>query len=323
MTKDAVLEVLWKNAESYISGEELGKKLSVSRAAVWKAIEQLRSEGYRIESVTNKGYRLSPENDVLSAEGVRKYLKSPRIDLQYYRSISSTNTVLKKMAAEGAPEGLTLIAGAQTEGRGRMGRNFYSPSDSGIYMSLLLRPEMKAADVTSITACAAVAVAETLEELAGEPASIKWVNDVFMGGRKVCGILTEGSIDCENGIIQHLVVGIGINTGVPSGDFPEEIRNIAGAAFRQEKIPELRCRVAAGVLDRIMGYYEHLAENRFYPEYKSRSMVLGKPVSILSAGQDPEPADALDIDPDFALVVRCASGEIRRLNSGEVSIRVR
>ncbi len=323
MVKEAVLEALWENTDNYISGQDLGKKLSVSRAAVWKAIEQLRSEGYRIESVTNRGYRLSLEHDVLSAEGVQNYLKTSKLRLRYFPSITSTNTVLKKLGAEGAPEGTTLIAGEQTEGRGRMGRSFYSPSGSGVYMSVLLRPEMKAADAAGITACAAVAVAETLEELSGVPASIKWVNDVYIGGRKVCGILTEGSVDCESGAVQYLVVGIGINTGIPAGDFPEEIRDTAGAVFGEKTIPVQRCRVAAGVLSRIMDYYEHLSEKPFFQGYRDRSMVLKKPVFILSPGRDPLPATAMDIDPDFALIVRCEDGEIRHLNSGEISIRAR
>ena len=165
MIKDAVRDMLWQQADSYLSGAELGRRLSVSRTAVWKAIEQLKAEGYRIESVPNRGYRLSSDSDVLSEEGIRRWLSEPRLQLRVYPRISSTNTVLKGLAAEGAPEGLALVAGEQTAGRGRMGRGFFSPPDSGVYMSLLLRPRLPAAEAVAITACAAVAAAETMPRL--------------------------------------------------------------------------------------------------------------------------------------------------------------
>lgn len=322
MTKETILEYLWEHADDYVSGAEIAKRLSVSRTAVWKGIEQLREQGYLIESVTNKGYRLSSKSDVLSLAGVRRYLKDSRLQPRVYSRITSTNTVLKTLAEEGAAEGLALIAGEQTAGRGRRGRSFYSPPESGVYMSLLLRPRLLAEDATRITACAAVAVAEVLEELSGLHTRIKWVNDVLIEGKKVCGILTEASVDCESRMVNYLIVGIGINTSLPAADFPEELRGIAGAVFGESRPPELRCRVAAGVLDRLMAYADHLENRSYFEEYKKRSLVLGKPINILAAGREPEPAFALDLDPDFALVVRCADGSLRRINSGEVSVRM-
>ena len=322
MIKDAILKLLWEKADSYVSGAELARSLSVSRTAVWKAVEQLRAEGYRIESVTNRGYRLLSESDVLSEEGIKKYLKDERLTLEVFPSIRSTNTVLKNRAANGAPEGLALIAGEQTEGRGRMGRSFYSPADTGLYLSLLLRPEISAVEATNITACAAVAVAEAIEELSGVPAEIKWVNDVLVNGKKVCGILTEASMDCESGLVSYVIVGIGINTSLPRGDFPEELRGIAGAVFDEKKIPELRCRMAAAVLDRLMGYYGHLSDKSYYEGYRKRSLVLGRPIYILAPGKAPVPAKVLDLDRDFALLVQRDDGGIERVHSGEVSIRI-
>lgn len=322
MTKDAVLAILWKNADRFVSGSELASALSVSRTAIWKAVEQLRAEGYVIKSVTHKGYRLSSGSDVLSAEGVEKYLTQKRLSVKVYQSITSTNTVLKGMAVDGAPEGLALVAASQTEGRGRMGRSFYSPADSGVYMSLLLRPDCGAAEATKLTACAAVAAAEAIEDLSGLRTGIKWVNDVLVGGKKVCGILTEASVDCESGMMNYVIIGIGINTRVPIGDFPEELRGIAGAVFGGEPIPELRCRLAAAVLDKLWCYYEHLGDCGFYDKYKERCVVLGRPINILARDKAPEPAVALDIGPDFSLLVRTEDGALRRLNTGEVSIRV-
>ena len=322
MTKEDLLSLLWQNADAYISGEELARRLSVSRTAVWKAIGQLREAGYNIESVSNRGYRLLSESDVLSEEGIRRHLKHQELKLQVYKTITSTNTVLKTFAAEGAPAGLALIAGEQTAGRGRMGRSFYSPADSGLYLSLLLRPNVSAVEATRLTACAAVAVAETIEELSGRPAQIKWVNDIFVDGRKVCGILTEASVDCENGMMHYVIIGLGVNTHVPAGDFPEEIRGIAGAAFDADSIPELRCRLAAGILDKLAEYTENPDASRVFEGYKSRSLVLGKAINILAPGRDPVPAEVLDLEEDYALIVRLPDGSTTRLNSGEVSVRV-
>ena len=322
MTRDRVLDALREAGSEYVSGEALARSLGLSRTAVWKAIDQLRREGYRIESGPNRGYRLGADNDVLSLEGLSRYLREPRIRPQVYESIGSTNTALKSMAAEGAPEGLALIAGAQSQGRGRLGRSFYSPAGSGLYLSLLLRPDCDPGKATQLTACAAVAVAEALEELSGKSVGIKWVNDLLMDGRKVCGILSEASLDCESGTVNYVIVGVGINVRRPEGGFPEELRDIAGAAFGDESIPDLRCRLAASVLDRLWQAYEHREDGGVLEAYRKRSLVLGRPINILPREGESERATALEIEPDFALRVRLEDGTIRRLNSGEVSIRI-
>ena len=321
MLKDQVLESLWKARDEYISGAELARLLGVSRTAVWKATEQLRSQGYLIESVTNKGYRLSSRSDVLSAAGVNAYLRNKSLTLQVVDTVDSTNTAMKRMAAEGAPHGSVLIANEQTAGRGRMGRSFYSPPGTGIYMSLLLRPHTDAQQATLVTASAAVAVAEAIEHFAGEPAQIKWVNDVFFHGRKVCGILTEAAMDFESGMIDYVVPGIGVNTAVPAEGFPAELQGIAGAAFGAAHVPALRCRLAAEILDRFMDYYACLGSRACYEAYKSRSVVLGQDVQLISPGREAVSARVLDIDDDFALVVRARDGQVKRINSGEVSLR--
>lgn len=321
MLKEQVLEFLWKAQDDYISGAELARRLGVSRTAVWKAMGQLRARGYLIESVTNKGYRLSPRSNVLSAAGVEKYLKTKGLSIQVVDEVDSTNSALKRMAAEGAPHGSVLIAERQSAGRGRMGRSFYSPAGTGLYMSLLLRPRMEAQRATLVTTSAAVAVAEAIEHLAGEPAQIKWVNDVLFHGRKVCGILTEAGMDFESGMIDHVVLGIGVNTAAPAEGFPEELQSIAGAAFEAAPVPELRCRLTAEILDRFMGYYACLGSRVCYQAYKSRSVVLGKDVQLISPGREAVPARVLDIDADFALVVKTGDGQVRRVNAGEISLR--
>ena len=321
MTKDQVLEILWSSADRSVSGEELAARLSLSRTAVWKAVEQLRAEGYLIESAPRRGYRLLSKSDVLSASGIEKYLDCPELRLRCAEELGSTNTVLKELANRGESAGLALVAGRQTAGRGRMGRSFYSPEDTGVYLSLLLRPALPAAEATRITACAAVAVAETLEELSGRAAQIKWVNDVFMDGRKVCGILTEASLDCESGQLSYAVVGIGVNALEPAGGFPEELREIAGSVFRERTLPELRCRIAAGILHRLWRYCGGATLEDCFPAYRDRSLVLGRQVELLSPGREPESARVLDLEPDYALRVRLADGSERAVRSGEVRVR--
>ena len=265
--------------------------------------------------------RTESENDRLSEEGIRRWLHTDQLRLKLFDSISSTNTVLKEMAEAGEPEGLCLIAEEQTAGRGRLGRSFFSPPGSGLYMSLLLRPRQPAADAVNITACAAVAVARAIESLAPVRTGIKWVNDIIVDGRKVCGILTESSLDAESGRFDWVIVGIGVNTRSPEAGFPEELKALAGSAFGSAPIPELRCRLAAGILDQLTETLRDLKSREIYEEYRRLSLVPGHEILILSPGNSPEPAFALDIDEDYALLVRTADGEIHRLNAGEVSIR--
>ena len=321
MTKEQVLSVLREHPDQFVSGESLASALHVSRTAVWKAVEQLRREGYPISSVNRMGHRLASASDVLSGEGIRSGLTVPGLQVKVFPTISSTNTVLKQMALEDAPAGLALVAGEQTAGRGRLGRSFYSPAGSGLYLSLLLRPDLEASDAVKLTACAAVSVAEAIESLAEVRLDIKWVNDLFLGGKKVCGILTEAGLDCETGRMSYVIIGIGINTRVPAGDFPEDIRQIAGAVFGDAPVPDLRNRLAALVLDRLMAYAADPASPVLFQKYRDRSMVLGKPVHILSPGQDPVPATAVGLAPDYSLQVRLEDGTLRLLHSGEISIR--
>ena len=311
MTREELLSFFWQNADSYISGEELAGRLQVSRAAVWKAVGQLRAEGYAIESVPGRGYRLLSASDVLSEEGIRRHLQHQELNLQVVRTITSTNTVLKPLAAEGE----------QTAGRGRMGRSFYSPAGTGLYLSLLLRPAMHAEEAVRLTACAAVAAAETIEELSGRETRIKWVNDILVDGRKVCGILTEASVDCENGMMNYVIIGLGVNLRDPEGGFPEELQSIAGTAFEAEQIPELRCRLAAGILDRLAAYAVKPSDPAVFEAYRCRSLGLGKAITVLAPAKDPVPAEALDLMEDYSLLVRYADGSTDRLNSGEVSVR--
>ena len=321
MTKDDVLALLQKREGDCLSGEELARSLSLSRTAVWKAIGQLRAAGYPIESATRRGYRLLPGGDVLTADGVREHLRRRELRVEVLPSVGSTNTELKARAERGEAAGSVLIALEQTAGRGRMGRGFYSPEGSGLYMSVLYRPSSPVADAVRITACAAVAVAETIEELSGRPAQIKWVNDVLVDDRKVCGILTEAALDCESGVFRYLIVGIGVNTAAPDGDYPEALRGVAGPAFGSDPVPQLRCRLAAGILDRLTDFMEDPGSERCFEAYRARSVVLGRRVTLLSPGREPVEAQVLGLERDYSLHVCLDDGTEKRVGSGEVSVR--
>ena len=322
MTRDVVLSTLREAKDTWLSGEELAARLHVTRAAVWKAIQQLRSQGCEIESVTNRGYRLKAEGDVLNEEGIRAYLKHGALRLHVYDTITSTNTALKTLANQDEPGGLALLAVRQTEGRGRRGRTFFSPADSGLYLSLLLRPSLTPDRATRLTACAAVAAAEAIEEMSGEKADIKWVNDIFLNGRKVCGILTEAGMDFESGQLSYVIIGIGINLRTPEDSFPSEIQETAGSVFGARKVPEIRNRMAALVLDKLMDFAADPDADAVFEAYRSRSLALGKEIRILSPGRDAVSAKALDLNRDYSLLTELPDGSRVSLNSGEISIRI-
>lgn len=322
--KEEILKIFDGHRGVYHSGGELAEALGVSRNAVWKAVRQLEADGYRFDAVSGKGYCLKEESDVLSEQGILKYLGTAAegLHLQVYKSITSTNTVLKEMAAEGAPEGTVLVAAEQTAGRGRMNRRFFSPTGTGLYLSLLLRPKMKAQEALYITTAAAVAVARITEEVSGRPAGIKWVNDVFMDGRKICGILTEASFDMESGSLEYAICGIGVNVLPPEGGFPSEIRDIAGAVFDREPLPtDAKNRIAAGIIRYFMEYYRDLSAHPFFDEYVKRSVIVGKDILVLGK-EESRAAQALFIDENCNLHVRYKDdGSEGVLASGEVSIR--
>lgn len=320
--KEEILRIFENDPESYYSGQQLAARLGVSRSAVWKAVRQLEAEGYVFSAVSGRGYSLSRSSDVISERGIKKHLgeSAGAYDIKVYPTVTSTNTLLKEMAANGAPEGTVIIAAEQTAGKGRMSRRFHSPSGTGLYLSILLRPRMKADEALFITTAAAVAVAQTVEEVSGRHAGIKWVNDVFIDGRKICGILTEASFDMESGGLEYAVCGIGVNIVPPEGGFPDEIKDIAGAVFDQAPPCDVKNRIAAGIVERFMGFYHSMPAHTFFEEYVKRSVTVGGTVTVYGRGE-PRRAEALAIDRECRLVVRYADGGEEALNSGEVSVR--
>jgi len=263
------------------------------------------------------------KDTTMEATEIQRYLnrESQGVTLQVEQEVTSTNTLLYEKAKAGEKEGYVLLANAQTAGRGRQGHSFYSPKDSGIYMSILLRPEEAAiTDAARITSMAAVAVCEAIEKVVQKPAQIKWVNDVFMEGRKVCGILTEGFPGAD-GKIAFVILGIGVNVYLPGEGFPEEIENIAGAAMESREQKDMRNPLAAEIINQFMKYYRIWDKTGYIEEYKERSLVMGKTVTVLHP-EGERKAKVLSMDEDCHLQVQYENGEIAWLHSGEISIRL-
>ena len=317
-----MLALLEANKGDFVSGQELADRLRITRSAVWKAVRQLRGDGYNIEAATNKGYRLAESSDIISAQSIMPFLRGAAKDyrLDIRKEVPSTNTELKKLAAGGEKAGLVLIANSQTAGRGRLGRSFYSPSDSGIYMSLLLRPACAANAAMLLTSLVAVSAAKALERITGIKIGIKWVNDLYCGDKKIAGILTEGGINMESSALEYAVVGIGINVFTPS--FPNEIEAVATSLFPSDNTIRRpsRSEIAAEVLNQIAEDMPLLESRKHIAEYKARSVLIGKQIHVIKGGSR-IPAKALDIDGEARLIVEYGDGSVGELLSDDVSIR--
>ena len=321
-TKEKLLALFEADKGKFFSGEELAARLAVSRTAVWKAVNSLRKEGYEIQAVQNKGYSLSVSTDILSIQGVEKYLNPEHsyIELEILPDIGSTNDYLREKAAQGKGEGYAVVAGAQTRGKGRTGRSFYSPADTGIYLSLLLRPkDCGPAQAVKFTTMAAVAACEAIEKVSHRSPQIKWVNDIYIDGKKVSGILTEASVSLENGSLEYVHLGIGINVYPPEKGFPQELRETAGSVF-QERKSDGKNQLTAGFLNRLMEIYTKEETGEYAEEYRKRSMVLGKRIQILTP-EGEKGARALEIDKDCRLLVEYEDGNRELLRAGEIRIR--
>lgn len=318
-TKNRLLEILESERGRYISGEELARRLSVSRAGIWKQIRSLREAGYAIAAVKNKGYCLENSNDRLSLEGMLPYLEYPELreKIFVFDALDSTNNELKRREIGGAPSGTVVIANQQTAGRGRLGRSFYSPAGGGVYFSILLRPSVSMDRAVLTTVAASVAAARAVFAVTGRYPEIKWVNDLYMDGKKVCGILTEAIAGFETGAMEAVVVGIGINCGAV---FPEELQRIAGNVRPENENTAFRNRLAAELVNRVSKLESMMEKQDFLSEYREHSMVIGKYVTLL---QEPDSCYLAEgIGENSELILRSSDGRKRFLNTGEISIRM-
>ena len=319
-TKDNVLLFLEINKGNYISGNEIAKQLDISRNSIWKAVNSLKKDGYNIDSITNKGYCLSMEDSILSKQSILKYLDNKDLNIEILDVVDSTNDYLRKKADNGENEGYIVLSHEQLKGKGRLGKNFYSPSNDGIYMSILLKPNISPEKALYITTAAAVSVSLAIDKFTNNKSYIKWVNDIFLDNKKVCGILTEGSFDLEGGGMNYAILGIGINLKNPQNGYPHEIRDVAGSVYGDKNIPcEHKIKLIAEIINNFFYYYSNLESKEYLSIYKKKSFIINKNIFILQAGNK-EKAIALDIDEEFRLKVKKEDGEISYLSSGDVSI---
>ncbi len=331
-TKEQVLKILKASSGAFCSGQEIAEKLYVTRASVWKAIRSLQSEGQQIEAVRNRGYRLL-SSDELNAEKIRLFLKEYAGSLplskeasafleklsghiHVFDEVDSTNIVVNRFS----PGPSVAIADRQTAGKGRKGRSFHSPAGTGIYLSLLMYPDDTLDLATGFTCMMAIAVCHALSSLLKIEAEIKWVNDLFYKGKKVCGILTEGNVSVEDNRISSVVVGMGLNVYCPAKGFPKELKDVATSLLDTQE-EDLRNKLIAAILCEFASVYFDMDRDLFAKEYKSRSLLIGKYVRITDFSENKHLyALVEDIDDACHLCVKFDDGKRKALSSGEVSI---
>lgn len=311
-----------KEHDAYISGQQLCEQFHVSRTAVWKVIEQLKKEGYQIEAVRNKGYRLIESPDVMSRAEIESLMNTAWAGKKvvYYDETDSTNNQAKAYGEKGAEHGTLFVADMQAAGKGRRGRAWVSPAGSSIYMTILLHPEVLPTKAPQLTLVMAMAVAEGIRSVTGLETMIKWPNDIIIHGKKICGILTEMSTEID--YINYVVIGVGIN--VNQETFPEEIRETATSLKIEKGSSVRRSELIASVMKSFEQFYEIFMETEdlsgLREAYNAILVNRGRRVRILEPGQEYE-ADALGINRTGELVVRTEDGQKKEIYAGEVSVR--
>lgn len=309
--KDDILKKLIAD-DDYISGERLANEFDKSRAAVWKAIKSLEKDGYTIDAVTNKGYRLKKSNMPLTEQGIKAYL-SYDIDVIHLKTVDSTNNYCKRLLANSKDGAFLVCADNQTAGRGRQGKSFYSPCDTGVYFTLVIRPDTNLSNAVTATTAAAVAVCKAIETLTALDVKIKWVNDVYLNGKKICGILTEAITDFESQTVDSVIVGIGIN--ISTSDFPDGV-DTAGSLNVDINKAELIATIANELMNISGGDY-----SSFIDYYRSHSMIIGEKIKFIQNSVT-QYATALSIDERGGLeVVLDETNEHIVLRSGEITVR--
>lgn len=321
--KDTILRLLKENKDNFISGQVISEKLGVTRTAVWKYINMLKCEGYEIESVSKRGYRLKVSPDILNQEEISSGLNTKFIgrNVEYFESIDSTNTKAKELALKNVCEGTVVISEEQTMGRGRLGRTWISPKYKGIFMSIILRPEVDPLDVPKITQIGAAAVLLAFRALKID-VNIKWPNDIILNNKKLCGILTEMSGELNK--INYVVIGIGINANIPIEEFPEDIRDKATSVLRETNKNVVRKDLASSILNNFEEMYQDFVNSgdisRVIDICRKNSILIGKDVRIINPRCE-KLGKVLDLDDSGELIVQMEGGNIEKVVSGEVSVR--
>lgn len=319
--KEEILRLL-RSADGYISGQELCNRFGVSRTAVWKAINQLKEAGYEIEAQQNKGYRLMTAPDLMTEAEIKSLMHTEWVakEVLYFDTIDSTNTKAQELAEKGYPSGTLVVADKQESGKGRRGRSWVSPSGTGIFMTLMIKPDINPNNASMLTLVAALAVAKAITSVTGEEALIKWPNDIVVNGKKVCGILTE--MNAQFDYINHIVVGIGIN--VHNESFPEEISQMASSLMIEAGGKRFhRAQIIAETMAYFEQYYDTFLKTQdlsaLVREYDELLVNRNKSVRVLDP-KEPFDGKAMGITPKGELIVD--TWESRKLvSSGEVSVR--
>ncbi len=319
--KEEILRLL-RSADGYISGQELCNRFGVSRTAVWKAINQLKEAGYEIEAQQNKGYRLMAAPDLMTEAEIKSLMHTDWVakEVLYFDTIDSTNTKAQELAEKGYPSGTLVVADKQESGKGRRGRSWVSPSGTGIFMTLMIKPDINPNNASMLTLVAALAVAKAITSVTGEVALIKWPNDIVVNGKKVCGILTE--MNAQFDYINNIVVGIGIN--VHNESFPEEISQMASSLMIEAGGKRFhRAQIIAETMSYFEQYYDTFLKTQdlsaLVREYDELLVNRNKSVRVLDP-KEPFDGKAMGITPKGELIVE--TWESRKLvSSGEVSVR--
>lgn len=319
--KEEILRLL-RSADGYISGQELCNRFGVSRTAVWKAINQLKEAGYEIEAQQNKGYRLMAAPDLMTEAEIKSLMHTEWVakEVLYFDTIDSTNTKAQELAEKGYPSGTLVVADKQESGKGRRGRSWVSPSGTGIFMTLMIKPDINPNNASMLTLVAALAVAKAITSVTGEEAMIKWPNDIVVNSKKVCGILTE--MNAQFDYINHIVVGIGIN--VHNESFPEEISQMASSLMIEAGGKRFhRAQIIAETMSYFEQYYDTFLKTQdlsaLVREYDELLVNRNKSVRVLDP-KEPFDGKAMGITPKGDLIVD--TWESRKLvSSGEVSVR--
>lgn len=322
MNRNNILETLRNRTGQFISGEELGRQLNISRTAVSKQIQKLRQDGYDIESTVSQGHRLRCLPDLLRPEEVCPRLTTRILgsEMYYFTEIGSTNTEAKKRAIDGCPEGTLVITEAQLGGRGRLSRGWFSPAQKGIWFSVVLRPPFPPQEAPKCTLMAAVAINRAIRDVTGIPCGIKWPNDILCNGRKLVGILTEMSAEMD--VINHIVIGIGINVNIDAEEIPPELKGIATSVSMEAGAAMSRIDLFTKVLEKMEELYLLVKASGFavvLDAWRQESITLGHMVNVIGLDRS-FVGKAVDIDSDGALLVETEMG-VERVLAGDVSIR--